>query len=269
MERPMDGTDYYALVTGASSGIGWHISAALAGKGYPVIAVSNQPEGLAELKTQLEQSSGVTVLTLDADLSKEGSAKLVYDFCIENRLKIEVLVNCAGFLVYGETAGVDPERVQCILQLHMITPALLCRLFGADMTGRGKGYILNVSSIAAVMPYPTISLYGPTKAFIRNFSRALRTELKPLGIRVTCLVPGATDTGLYDGSNFSISKARRLGIVKKPERIAAAGVKDLLRDRAESVPGLLNKLVVVLFPLLPNFVISMIYRRIRLSRKKV
>jgi short-subunit dehydrogenase len=265
----MDGTENYALVTGASSGIGWHISAALAGQGYPIIAVSNQPAELGELKKQLEQSTGVNVVTLDADLSREGSARLVYEFCEENSLKVEVLVNCAGFLIYGETAKVDPERLESILRLHMTTPALLCRLFGAGMIGRGKGFILNVSSIAAVMPYPTISLYGPTKAFLRNFSLALHTELKPLGVRVTCLLPGATDTGLYEGSNFSISKVKRLGFVKKPEKVAAAGIKALIRNRAECIPGLLNRLVVVLFPLLPRFVISMIYRRIRLTRNKV
>ena len=94
------------------------------------------------------------------------------------------------------------------------------------------------------MPYPTISLYGPAKSFIRHFTRAIRTEMKPHGIRVCCLLPGATDTSFYGENLFNITRGRKLGLVKRPETVAKAGVNALFRNRRESIPGLLNKFVV-------------------------
>ena len=259
----MDSPEKYALVTGASSGIGREIALILGGLGYPLVAVSNQADRLGTLKKEIEGKGGPEVRTLDLDLAHEHSAQEVYDFCRENGIRVEVLVNSAGILVYGETVRAGTERVRSLLQLHMTTPVLLCRLFAEEMIRRGTGFILNVSSIASVMPYPTISLYGPTKTFLRSFTRALRTELKPLGIRISCLMPGAVDTGLYEGTGFGISKGRRLGLVKGPETVARAGVRALFRDRAECVPGVLNKLVLRLVPFVPRFVISLIYSKTR------
>jgi short-subunit dehydrogenase len=137
------------------------------------------------------------------------------------------------------------------------------------MIERGSGYILNVSSISAVMPYPTISLYGPTKTYLRYFSRALRYELKPSGIHVSCLLPGAIDTGFYDDTGFDIGKGRKLGIVKMPEFVANSAMKALFRNRAECIPGLLNKLVVRFFPLIPRSWIGLIYRRKLMKQTRI
>jgi short-subunit dehydrogenase len=123
------------------------------------------------------------------------------------------------------------------------------------------GYILNVSSISAAMPYPTISLYGPTKAFLRQFTRALRSELQGTGVRVLCLLPGATATGLYDTREINIPLMMRLGIMKKPEDVAKAGVTALFKNHAESTPGLLNKFTMRIIPLIPGSLIRYIYRR--------
>jgi hypothetical protein len=134
-------------------------------------------------------------------------------------------------------------------------------LLGEQMMKRQGGYILNVSSISAVMPYPGLSLYGPTKAFLRDFTRAFRTEMKAYGVHVTCLIPGATDTALYDASKYNTPLLIKLGIMKKPAAVANAGIRALFKNRPECIPGLLNKLVLVLFPVLPHFIISIIYRR--------
>ncbi len=195
------------------------------------------------------------------DLAREAAAKTLFDYCEEKDLQVDVLVNNAGVLVYGEALKVDYARSLSILNLHMTTPALLCRLFGEKMTKRGKGHILNVSSISAVMPYPTISFYGPTKSFLRNFSRALRTELKPSGINVTCLLPGAMDTRLLDVYSAKLEIGKKIRIVKHPEKVARAGIKALFRNRSECIPGMLNKLTICLLPILPQFIIGLIYRR--------
>lgn len=256
-------SENYALVTWASSGLGRHLSEKLAQQGYSVIAVSNQPAELEELKKKLEQNYPVSVATLDVDLARENSAKSVFDYCEKNSFQVDVLINNAGMLVYGEALTIEYSRARSILNLHMTTPALLCRLFGEKMTKEGQGYILNVSSISAVMPYPTISFYGPTKSFLRNFSRALRTELKPMGVHVTCLLPGAMDTRLLQEYHFNLKKTKKVRVVAHAEKVARAGIKALFHNRSECIPGMLNKLTVWFLPFIPQYIIGLIYRRSR------
>jgi short-subunit dehydrogenase len=145
--------------------------------------------------------------------------------------------------------------------LHLHTPTLLCRLFGEQMKSRKQGHILNVSSISAVMPYPMISLYGPTKTYLRYFTRALRTEMKPYGVNVTCLIPGATITGLYNLEQVNVARLKAFGIFHTPEFVASKAVKGLLRRKAVIVPGLLNKITIRLMPLVPSFIIAGLNRQ--------
>ena len=253
----------YALVTGASSGIGWHIAKELAARGYGIVAVSNQGEQLSDLRSELEASYQINVRILDLDLAGKNAATKVFAFCQENKLEIEVLVNNAGMVVYGDVVGTDVEQVRAITNLHMHTPVLLCRLFGREMYENQKGYILNVSSISAVMPYPTIPLYGPTKAFLRKFTRALRYEMNTRNVNVSCLLPGATATALHDPEKVNFRRAIRLGVMKRPEDVAKAGVKALFNNRSVRIPGILNKLVVCFFPLIPPVLIGCIYKRVK------
>ena len=253
----------YALVTGASSGLGRHIAEFLVLKGYYLVAVSNEPDGLEELKQDLEGNYETFVDTVNMDLSKEESAMTLYHYCQEKNLRIEVLVNNAGTLVFGEAASVPYMKARTILQLHVTTPALLCRLFSENMIRHGRGFILNISSISAVMPFPTISFYGPTKTFLRHFTRALRTELKPWGIHVSCLMPGAMDTSFLDDYKINRRKAVRWRVVGNPRKVARSGIRALFRNRPECTPGFLNKLVLWIFPIIPRFVISLIYKRPR------
>ncbi len=251
----------YAVVTGASSGIGWHISKELAIKGYSILAVSNQSDKLDQLKAELEENYSVQVKTIDCDLSQSNAADIIFNYCKNNELLVEVLVNNAGILVYGEVLNINMKTTSSILQLHMNTPVMLCRLFAEQMVINKKGYILNVSSISSAMPYPTIALYGPTKTFIRRFSRALRTELKNENVNVSCLLPGATATALYDPEKVNMPLAIKLGIMKKAEEVAKAGVIALFKKKPEKITGLINKFIILLVPLIPNFIIELIYKK--------
>jgi short-subunit dehydrogenase len=264
----MSDPEKYALVTGASSGIGWHFAKELAARGYGIVAVSNQGDLLADLRTEVETLFRVTVRTLDLDLSRSDAAATVFDFCRQHNLQVEVLVNNAGMMIYGELVEREIAKVNSILNLHMQTPVLLSRLFGKLMLENQKGYILNVSSISAVMPYPTISLYGPTKTFLRKFSRALRHELRGSGIFVTCLIPGATFTALFDSEHINVPLAMRLGIMKKPDDVARTGVRALFNNRPIRIPGTINKFVVYFFPLIPSCLIGWIYKRVKMREKQ-
>ena len=258
----------YALVTGASSGIGWHIAETLAGKGYSVVAVSNQPIQLDDLKKSLEQAYGITVIIFSTDLARENSAQQIFEFCEKHSLTVEVLVNNAGMFIFGEAVTADYSAMRSMLNLHMVTPVLLSRMFCESMISRGNGYIMNISSITAVMPYPGISLYGPTKAFIRHFTRAIRTEMKLYGVKVTCLLPGAVSTAFYGTDKYNTAVFRLLGLMKTPQTVAKAGVNALFKNRPECVPGLLNKIIVFLLPLVPHSIISLINKRTNLVRAK-
>ena len=258
----MENLEKYAVITGASSGIGWDLTLQLAQKGYSIVAVSNQAEKLKELEAQVKSNCGVGIDLVDCDLTEPTSAQYIFEFCTQKNLTIEVLVNNAGILVYGEVVDVKVETAREILQLHMNTPAMLCRLFAAEMKNRGKGYILNVSSISAVMPYPTISLYGPTKTFLRHFTRALRMELKDAGVSVTCLIPGATATALYDTEKVDIPLALKLGVMKRPEEVARKGLNALFKKKAECIPGLMNKFIMFLVRLVPYGLIAFIHKKV-------
>jgi hypothetical protein len=262
----MNESQKYALVTGASSGIGWQICRELTQRGYALVGVSNQPQALADLKKELETTFSIPVLTFETNLADPDAAQKVFEFCRQKNLEIEVLVNNAGMLIFGNAVEVDFTRAETLLHLHMNTPALLCRLFGEGMKERGRGYVLNVSSISARMPYPTISYYGPSKAFVRAFTRALRTELKPHGVKVTCVLPGATSTALFNDFDVNRKLALRLGVMKRPDFVARKAVSALFRGRAECVPGFINKLTLWFIPLVPHGLIGFIYRR--WSKKK-
>lgn len=253
----------YAVVTGASSGIGWFMAVELAKKGYSIVAVSNQAEALAQLKSDLERKYSIKVKLIDCDLAKNDAAEKVFQFCEQNKLHVEVLVNNAGVLVYGAFIHIDVDVANNILQLHMNTPAMLCRLFADKMVKNKKGYILNVSSISSVMPYPFISFYGPTKTFIRQFTKALRFEMNGTGVHVTCLLPGATATALYDPEKVNLKLAMKLGVMQTPEHVAKVGIRSLFKDQKQCIPGLINKFTMLFVRIVPDFLIAFIYKKKR------
>ena len=256
----------YALVTGASSGIGWHISMELAARGYSIIGVSNQPGKLAELKSLVQQNYESDCLTLDVDLAEPGAANAVYNFCLAQNIAPEVLVNNAGVLLMGELISREQSKLEQILYLHINTLSELCYLFAKQMKTEGCGYILNVSSISAVMPFPVISVYGPSKAYVRAFTRGLRVELAEYNINVCCLIPGATDTPLNESLSKNAESMFKPAIMMKPETVAKRAVRGLFKNRVEIVPGILNKVTLVIIPLIPTWLVRKLYQS-RLGRK--
>lgn len=256
-----------ALITGGSSGIGLAMAHEMVRRNYDLLLVSNQEAKLAEVKSEIEETYSVHCLTLYKDLSEKNAAQEVYDYCEKENLVVDVLINNAGMLIFSEMTAVAVPRMNTILQLHMVTPTLLCRLFGAEMKKRKAGYILNVSSISAVMPYPGISLYGPSKTYMRYFTRALRTEMKIYGVKVTCLLPGATETGLYDPNRVNLKLAKRLGIMQTADFVAGKAIRALFKNKASCIPGIINKLTVWFLPLVPSSVIYLIHKKTNLIKK--
>ncbi len=169
-------------------------------------------------------------------------------------------MNNAGFFFVGEAVDADPERANAMLQLHVVTPSLLCTRFGRDMRARGRGHVLIVSSISAWRDFPGIGYYGSSKKYLRGFARSLRCELGVHGVNVTCLAPGATATGLYDPNVVPVERAKQLGVMMDAEAVADAGLGAMFAREAEHIPGRLTRLMTLGAVLAPQSVIDLLRR---------
>ncbi len=255
-----EGRRRVALVTGGCSGIGLAIARRLGSLGYELLLVSERPERLAAAAAEIRARGG-RAEPICLDLARPEAAAELHQAVRRRGLELDVLVSNAGVFFFGEVADAAPERAGALLQLHVVTPSLLCTLFGRDMRARGRGHILLVSSISAWRDFPGIGYYGASKRYLRGFARALRSELAIYGVGVTCLAPGATATGLYDLGGLPVGLGRRLGILMDPEAVAEAGLRAMFAGKAECVPGLVNRALAVLASLTPQIVVDLLRRR--------
>ncbi|MFN8308583.1 MAG: SDR family NAD(P)-dependent oxidoreductase [Chitinophagales bacterium] len=254
----------WALVTGASSGIGRAIAEKLAQLHWNLFLVSNQLIPLQETAKSFQDLYGVACIAHEADLTCDDAVIDILNCLKTQQIEIEFLVNNAGMLLFAEVVAANAVKRNQILKLHVNAPVALCAAIGEGMKGRRSGYILNVSSISAVMPYPGISLYGPTKTFMRYFTRALRSEMAGYQVRVTCLIPGATATALYDPEKIDLGLAKRFRIMQTPEFVAQKAVAATIKNQSECIPGILNRLTVWLVPLIPHGLIIWIKNHTKL-----
>lgn len=250
----------YALVTGASSGCGYEYARILAQKGYNLLIVSNE-DAIHEKADILRSDFPVNVISLVRNLGVQDAAKDLYNYCTDNHIEIEVLINNAG--VYHDRDFMDDSEAfnMLIMNLHMITPAMLIYYFGQDMARRGKGYVLNMCSVTADIAVQRLGSYGSTKAFLRNFSRSLYVEMKDKGVIITDMTPGAINTGLYNIKPWATKVGLLLGYIVQPNYLARRGVNAMFRGRAKvSVPFVWNYLLIWLVVL---FVPTCLLRLIR------
>lgn len=251
----------YALITGASSGIGFQYARVLASRGYNLLIVSNE-EAIHDRADELRNEFPATeVVSLVRDLSLQPAAEELHDYCKQNGLEVEVLVNNAG--VYHDRDFLDDSLAfnSIILNLHMYTPAMLCYHFGQDMVARGKGYILNMCSITSHMAAQRLGAYGSTKAFLRNFTRALHVELHEKGVKVLNVNPGAVNTGLYNIPAWVTRLGKGVGFIVEPDYLARRAVRALFRGRAKvTIPTFWSALLVLLVLMIPTCLLKLIRR---------
>lgn len=252
----------FALVTGASSGIGLEYARQLASMGYDLLAVSNQKEQLEACVCAIEKEFEIKAVPLCLDLAVADAAERLFSYCIENGITVDILINNAGVFIFNDIVDTSPQRLETMMVLHMNTVTMLCRLFGSGMKSRGRGYILNMSSLSAWMPVPGIALYGATKAYIRNFSRAMHHEMKPFGVGVTAVCPGGVSTGLYGLAPRYQRLGVRLGVLCTPERLVKKALRAMFARREIIVPGLMNKLFVPVMAVMPGFLIRALKNRL-------
>lgn len=246
----MENSQKYALITGATSGIGYELAKLFAKDKYNLVIVARDEAELARTADEL-QGEGIQVRTIAKDLFERTSAKEIYDEVKSNGIHVDVLVNDAGQGYYGKFEETELDKEIDIIELNIISSISLTKLFLKDMLARKEGKILNVGSIAGEAPGPYQSVYHGTKAFINSWSAAIRNELKDSNITVTVLLPGATDTDFFNKADMQDSKILDSKL-SNPEDVAKDGYEALMSGDDKVISGLKNKLQAALANVLPD-----------------
>ena len=230
-----------ALITGSSAGLGVIFAKRLAAQKQNLVLVARRKDKLEDLAAELRKAHGVAVVVEAADLSARGAVPILMNRLAANKITITTLINNAGFTLNGLFADLDMAKQQEMMDLNCSALVQLCHAVLPDMKTRKSGGILNVASTAAFQAGPRMAIYYATKAFILSFSESLHVEVKPLGIRVSCLCPGPTQTDIFAAAN--ISNIRLAKIAGKPEKVVDDGLAALKRNQAFIVSGLHNKVL--------------------------
>jgi short-subunit dehydrogenase len=247
----------YALITGASKGIGKAIAEELARRKFNLLLVARSGDVLGKLAAELAASYGVKTDWLALDLSAPDAAVRVFDWCREKQYSLSVLVNNAGYGLSGPFEKYGMEELGNMMQLNMLTLVGLTRLFLPELRRQPRAYVLNIASSAAYQSVPGLSLYAATKAFVLSFSRGLHQELRGGPVSVTAISPGATDTDFPTRAQVGkkgLKAAARLNMT--PAAVASIAVKAMLSGKAEVITGLVNKLGAAMAWLLPKTVVE-------------
>jgi short-subunit dehydrogenase len=225
-----------ALITGASAGLGVEFARQLSKRGHRLVLAARRKERLEELANELGNARAISI-----DLSKSNAAaKLIADLDA-NGETVDLLVNNAGFGLIGRFAELDAKRQRQMIDLNVGTLTDLCRAVAPGMIARKSGAILNVASTAAFQPGPKMAVYFATKAFVLSLTEALHEELKPHGIKVSCLCPGPTRTEFGDVAGFG-GNGMFDRVAMNAREVVEAGLKGLNSNRAVVVTGWVNKI---------------------------
>ena len=281
----------FALVTGASSGMGLEYAKQLAAKGHNILVVSNRDEDNRKVAEMLRSEYGVSAVPYYADLSKSENSQALYDWTKENGYVVDILISNAGMLIYNKLFNSPARMVDLIVGVHCLATTHLCRLFGGDMKERAErlsaervaaavaagakpgsrkarrsgrlkpgevGRILIMSSLAAYLPYPTISTYSATKAYLKSLGTSLWHEMRDYGVTVTTVCPSAVDTPLIKLAPNLRRLAHNLGVMIYPQTLVRNALSTMFRGRRILIPTVLAKLAVVFCGLLPQHCVYLI-----------
>lgn len=226
-----------ALVTGASKGIGREFALQLAQKGYNILMIAS---GEAELKATAEEvakkSPQVWVRHFVKDMALPHAAEELFAYTEAEGIKVDVLINNAGIFSFCDILSTPIERIERMIHLHDITATIMCRLYAADMIERGGGRILNMSSFSIWMPYPGLSLYSASKAYLKSFSVAFSKEVDDKGVTVTAICPAGIATDLYGLSPKLQRFGVKTGILMTPKSCARRALNGMFRGVRCKVP---------------------------------
>jgi hypothetical protein len=236
----------------------------LAAKGYNLLLVSNREEELVAAKEELTAKWPVEVTTRFQDLAKPDAADKLHAWCTEELgILPDVLINNAGMFFFKEILADDLPRVQAMVDLHVNTITRSCLLFGLDMKERGSGNILIMSSMAAKIPAPGITIYSATKAYLKSFGRSLSYEFKPYGVGVTTVCPAAIATPLYRLDPKLMDLGVKIRLIHTPQWLVRRALKAMERKRRVICPAFMNVWLPSLIKLMPDALIARLWKKFK------
>jgi uncharacterized protein len=254
-----------ALITGASSGIGLELARIFADNRHDVVLVARTEDKLRAVARDCGQK-GVKAHVVAEDLAKPGAARSIVDAVGALGVQIDVLVNNAGFGVYGRFAETALEKELESIQVNALALTELTKRFLPAMLARHSGRILNVASTAAFVPGPLMAVYYATKAYVVSFSEAIANELEGTGVTVTVLCPGPTATGFQSAANLEGSRIVSLLRKADSRSVAQAGYDAMMAGKVVAVPGVSNKVGALVPRLFPRAIIRKVVRAIQEPR---
>src|SRR5688572_8764317 len=255
----------YILITGASSGIGYEMAQQLAALKYNLILTARSEDKLVAMQQELSPKYGITVQYIAKDLSKTEQAIQLFNDIKSANYQVSHLVNNAGFGEYGSFLETSLQKELNMIDLNISSLVILTKLFAKDMVARKSGRIMNVSSVIAFLPFPYMSVYSATKAFVLAFSQTLAAELEGCGVVVTTLAPGTTETAFVSPEmrETNLMKSNKLTPVKT---VATEGVKLLLYGKGKKIIGFQNRFNSILAGILPDQVMMKIKMKLASAR---
>ena len=256
-----------ALITGASSGIGYELAKLFAREGYHLVLTGRNAQALARIAEELSPAP-ITIHVVIKDLAQPNAASELVEELTRHGQHIDVLINNAGFGLSGFFATTDWRAELDMLQLHMITLTHLTKLLLPGMLARRGGRILNVASTAAFQPGPLMALYYASKAYVLSFSEALANELQGSGITVTALCPGPTRTEFQQRAGVEETKLMHSRVMDA-RTVARAGYRGLRDGKTVVIPGVGNRFLATLVKFLPRRVVTQAVRNIQEKRQRL
>jgi uncharacterized protein len=251
-----------ALITGASSGIGWELAKLFAADKSNLVLVARRRENLDQLAAEVHDAQGVEARVLSADLADPTAPQTIFDQLARDGVLVDVLVNNAGFGAVGPVSEVPLQRQLDMIAVNVTALTHLTRLFLPGMINRRRGGILNVGSTAGFQPGPNMAVYYATKAYVLSFTEALAEELLGTGVTATCFAPGPTATGFAAAAEMEESLLFRMGVMSA-ESAARIGYHGFRRGRVIAISGLTNRLGAFAVRLAPRKLVRKITKRLQ------
>ncbi|MBS1960156.1 MAG: SDR family oxidoreductase [Bdellovibrionales bacterium] len=261
----MNNLKHKVLITGASQGIGAALACEFAKQKATLVLVARTQSKLESVADKCKTLGAESVQLVAADLSEPASWDKVAQAGAQ--AGINILVNNAGYGLWGEFAEQSLEALQKNMRLNMDALLVLTHKLIPTLKKSQKSYVMNVSSTTAYQALPTFATYAASKSFVLMWSRALHHELKKSGISVTALVPGATDTGFIERANMQHMEEAAKKLSMTPEAVAQIGISGMFKGKMEVVPGLMNKVSAVAVPLLPKKMVEKIAANIYIKKQ--
>lgn len=251
-----------ALITGASSGIGYELAKIHASKGGDLVLVARNLMKLEELKKELENQYKISVYIIGKDLAIENAALDVYNETTQKGIQVDYLINNAGFGDFGMFSETIWDKEYRMINLNITALTQFTKLYLQDMLKHKSGKIMNVASTAAFVPGPTMAVYCATKPYVLSFSEAVDNEVREFGVTITALCPGATESGFMEAAsaqNSSLFKGKKLPTSKE---VAEYGYNAMINGKPVAIHGFINQALAFFVRLIPRKIVVKVSRKV-------